>query len=475
MRYITDYFRKLHEEKIRYCHWKSNGHLRDALEGKTDLDLLVEKDDILKFRELTLGHGFKEMKTPDFKNFPGMSDYYGFDEETGALYHLHVHEKLVIGRAGVKEYHIPIERFFLKNTKMQDGVIVPIPEAEIMILSLRMLIKCRIKDMAIDTFRIKDIFPKEITDEFTELHGKISKKVLKEMIKGSGIGVGLEDYELIFKAIIDRKPLGVFLEKRRLQNLLKGYLRIGPARAAAKAYWYSIISRKAVKKVFGIEDKKKLSKGILIAFIGADGAGKTTAIRTSTKWLGWKLVVKTYYMGIPKTLLNRTLYYAVSAIKNMHKVLEKIRMGWISRKIVMVADSLYWIRIAYVRRRISQKMQEEKKSVVCMCDRYFLEQFKKMEEPMDGPRIGIWGDWLKETEQKIYTDIPRPDLLIVMVVTSKVARDREARRPIKKLHEQKVEMISSIPDKEWIVKIDADEPLETVLLNVKKEIWRNLP
>ena len=36
-------FASLNEEKVRYCHWKSNEHLLEGLAGQTDLDVLGKK------------------------------------------------------------------------------------------------------------------------------------------------------------------------------------------------------------------------------------------------------------------------------------------------------------------------------------------------------------------------------------------------------------------------------------------------
>ncbi|MCK4440925.1 MAG: hypothetical protein KAU90_02900, partial [Sulfurovaceae bacterium] len=55
-----DLINKLNKENIRYCHWKSNLLLDDALDGYDDLDLLVSRDDIYKFESLINQLGFKE-------------------------------------------------------------------------------------------------------------------------------------------------------------------------------------------------------------------------------------------------------------------------------------------------------------------------------------------------------------------------------------------------------------------------------
>ncbi len=51
---------KLDKHNIKYCHWKSNLLLNEALDGYDDLDLLVARGDIYRFEMLILSLGFKE-------------------------------------------------------------------------------------------------------------------------------------------------------------------------------------------------------------------------------------------------------------------------------------------------------------------------------------------------------------------------------------------------------------------------------
>ena len=52
---IKQIFSRFDDNAIRYCHWKSNEHLTAAMEGKTDLDLLVKEEDKEKFKKLLTG------------------------------------------------------------------------------------------------------------------------------------------------------------------------------------------------------------------------------------------------------------------------------------------------------------------------------------------------------------------------------------------------------------------------------------
>ncbi len=41
-------FSSWNDNNIKYCHWKSNEHLEDGLNGETDLDLFIQPEDQTK-------------------------------------------------------------------------------------------------------------------------------------------------------------------------------------------------------------------------------------------------------------------------------------------------------------------------------------------------------------------------------------------------------------------------------------------
>ncbi|GMA44423.1 hypothetical protein GCM10025853_18800 [Tetragenococcus halophilus subsp. halophilus DSM 20339] len=42
---LKDLFNELNAQNIRYIHWKSNEHLQAAINGDTDLDIMVHVED----------------------------------------------------------------------------------------------------------------------------------------------------------------------------------------------------------------------------------------------------------------------------------------------------------------------------------------------------------------------------------------------------------------------------------------------
>ena len=69
---IRNLFEELNKRGIRYCHWKSNASLAEALSGQTDIDLLIHRKDDKLFRSILSQLWFRPAITTDGEAFPSM-------------------------------------------------------------------------------------------------------------------------------------------------------------------------------------------------------------------------------------------------------------------------------------------------------------------------------------------------------------------------------------------------------------------
>jgi hypothetical protein len=134
---VRSLFEALNAAEVRYCHWKSTTTLGRALAGRTDLDLLVDGAHVAKFREVVSGIGFKPFVSHSSRRYPGVEDHLGCDPGSGRLVHLHVYQQLILGEHYVKNHVLPLENALLDDTVIRDGVRIPPPHVELMILILR--------------------------------------------------------------------------------------------------------------------------------------------------------------------------------------------------------------------------------------------------------------------------------------------------------------------------------------------------
>ena len=96
-------FEALNQSSVRYCNWKSSIRISEGLEGRTDLDLLVDPRDFTAFQVILLAHGVKTFQPAPGKTYPGIENYLGLDPGTGRLFQLHVHYNLVLGEQNAEQ------------------------------------------------------------------------------------------------------------------------------------------------------------------------------------------------------------------------------------------------------------------------------------------------------------------------------------------------------------------------------------
>lgn len=140
-------FSQLNESKICYCHWKSNEHLREGLDGVTDLDVLLENEDKKRCYKILDNLDFIFCKSQYGSRYPNVVDWVGFDEKSGRMIHLHLHFRMVTGHKGVKEYSLPWYKDVL-DTRLQDnetGVYVSDANYELITLYSRIGLKAHAK------------------------------------------------------------------------------------------------------------------------------------------------------------------------------------------------------------------------------------------------------------------------------------------------------------------------------------------
>ena len=119
---------------VRYCHWKSNWRLPEALRGETDLDLLVHRADMSRFLSVVGALGLKPGSGEDH---PSVWHCYGCDEASGRLFDLHVYYRIITGGT-IKGYHLPVEDMLLGGARPTEaGVCVPEPAAELVLFVIR--------------------------------------------------------------------------------------------------------------------------------------------------------------------------------------------------------------------------------------------------------------------------------------------------------------------------------------------------
>jgi len=460
-----------------YCHWKSNSHLNEGLNGETDLDLLVDSKDKENFETALHLFNFKKVISAPQNRYFGIEDYLGFDYETGKLIHLHVHHLLILGQKFLKNHHLPLEATLFSNLQIKDGIKIPKPEFELFLLTIRSLMKIDIRDVFLYLTKFRNsLLPKDILEEYQMLIKQCSINRFETAIEFSALPVPAEKLSRFLQLVLReklsllftlqlRRHIFISLRPYRNNNLKYIFIRL------FSAYFQHL---PVIKKLIPIKKKALRKQGRSFALVGADGSGKSSLTRDLLKWLSWKIDAKIFYFGIPKYLSLKILNRFISLLLLPKKLAAEKSFN----TIVNTGINLSAIRWLWIAKKRNQLFHQVAKFTagggVALCDRYPMSAFWDMDEAMDGPRIRAemyddnTGKALKE--ESYYSKIGNPDQIFVLHTDIDQLRKRKSDLD-SIIHTKKADAVLAVKDSDSISTINANQPYKDVLLEIKRKIW----
>ncbi|MFZ5858234.1 MAG: hypothetical protein ACOYZ6_15520 [Chloroflexota bacterium] len=426
---ITQLCSTLAAQGIDYCHWKSNSFLHRSASGENDLDLLIGRADAQRFEQILAGLGFKETYLPPSESLPGVRDFYGWDETSERLVHVHAHYQLVLGNDLSKNYRLPIEKAYLDSSTQGDLLRVPAPEFELVVLVIRMTLKHSTWDaMLMRHGQLSKTERIELDDLAT--YENLSK--VDAVLQSLSLSRDLID--LCLRSVQPNCPFWTRVRAgERLQNALRT--------CARRPHWRDVLlkfSRRIwqpiLRRVFGITPKNRFANGgLFVAIVGGDGAGKTTVIETLYKIFAGKFEIEKIHMGKPAwswtTVLMRGLL-KIGTLLHLYPfegdVYEELGQPhgtpWFLRAVCTARDRA----LTYQRaRRLSSNGR------IVICDRYSLAGFMQMDGPQcesaltNVKRQTRFLRFLADREKFYYEQIHPPDLLIVLKLDPEIAVQRK--------------------------------------------------
>jgi len=491
---ITKLFDSLNAQSVRYCHWKSNCNLDHSIRGLTDLDLLVDPSHGEHFRLVLHQRDIKPIVSPPDKQYPAIEDYLGFDPDTGRVYHLHVHYQLILGEQFVKNYRLPLEGAFLNNTRTFQGLVkIPSPEVELVVLSIRALLKYRDRDAIKDIFSIRS--PGLVPNMLREFEYLLKQTDQARISDTLNMHIDFISPEIVLELLTTvvnspRSGWGLYRLRQQLRHELSAYQRYSRWHATRK-YW-----EMSWRKWFpfpGSDSSQKIpaTGGQVIAVIGADGAGKSTIIGELYKWLSWKLQVCRYYMGSQQPSPTTRRIYIVSRIASkIHRVWSGLvgnkhpssRLSfWLQR----LFRNFYHLSVGQDRyHRYIAARRQAAQGVIVLCDRYPLDALWRVMEgrPMDGPQIAVEAGLemdkitgaLSRMEQDIYRKIRPPDHIFALHVSPEISQQRKSDHDPEMIRAKSQALRQMERQGLPVIDVDADQPFEQVLLQIKTALWQLL-
>lgn len=473
--------RALAASGVRFVHWKSNGHLAEALAGETDLDVFADPLQREAVAACLRRQGCVKVQSQPWASYPDVEDWLAVDAATGRFLHLHLHFALVTGLRRVKHLRLPWGEALLLNSDHALDAAWPTPtaEMELMILIVRMWAK-----MPPARRRRDPRLPPHVRRELDWLLARADPAVLRRL--SGELLPGLDAARVAALVSVPPPPdEAVLAVSRSAYEQLRGCYRQSWQGALLRGRWLNLraAGAKELRKVrpATVTGKRVAGPGLVVAVIGSDGSGKSTLTRELCRWLRYKLDVHFYYMGSGEgstRLVDRLRHAAKARIRKDGPKTPRPEgerrarpQGFAAR--LAALHQLGGIRAKLRALREAHRLAQGGSIVV-------LDRFPQNEVMgiYDGPRLqdGRSFAWAARAEAAAFAAAQSlaPHLVVKLVVAPEIGHARKPDHNFATL-KRKAEITEALAfPRSRVVTIDAGQPLEAVILAARQAVWQAL-
>jgi thymidylate kinase len=483
-------------ERITYCRWKSNNALDRSASGDGDLDLLVSRADMPRFTGILARLGFKQAQAPAEKQLHGVLDYFGYDEAADRFIHVHAHFQLIVGRDLTKHYRLLIERPYLESAVQSDLFKVPAAEFEFIVFVIRRVLKHSTWDVILGregTLKTRE------RQELAYLQARINQDRLADILRQH---LPYIDIELFNNCIQALQPSCSLWTRVKTGQQLQTRLQAN-ARPPVPIDIYLKLWRRAAlairRRLFKTSFKYRLaSGGAMIAIVGGDGAGKSTAVDALYAWLSKNLETTQLHLGKPTwswTTITIRVILKIGNLLGLYPVDTSFRETLNQESLVSPGYPWLLRELCKARDRYRTYMRARRfaaKGGLAILDRFPLTQLRLMDRPqadrfitelMAGPqakrfmsphRASPLAKFLVKLEESYYQQTVLPELLIVLRVDPEIAVQRKLDEDATYVRERSAEIWNLEWEHTDAHLIDASKSKTEVLAELKRLVWSEL-
>lgn len=447
---------------VRYLHWKGNNHFEDGLNGNGDVDLLVHFDDREKLYGIFKRLGFLNPHTQKFSYRDFIEDWIGMDRQTGTLVHIHLHFKVVFGDSLLNQFTFKNYELCFENYIERDGCHLQNPSAELLILM------CRVQSGAL-------VKKEKIRENLDYLMSVIDKKDFTDICLKFGLDE--KQAELLLGTVKD----GAF-DFSGAEAAVKSLYELNVSSAQT-----ALLKRKIQYKLYKKNKKKSVSRfmkkalkngGIKIAFLGQDGAGKTTVTSDIIEWLRFKLEARNFYLG------SGDNYFSVQ--KKILRAMPKKKNAILKIIASVLAVSDLKHNAKYVYKTVTKAEKYTRNGGITVFDRYPQTQFAGINDSAkireayikkaDNPLLKKLMVPFARSEEKYIEKAAKlcPDVVVKLMLSPEESLRRKPQEKYE-IVKRKHEIIKALQfDSAQVYTVDVTQKYEDEITEIKNIIWDNL-
>jgi thymidylate kinase len=453
----------LESSGVKYCQWKGHWSGHRWSTGFGDVDLLVARGELSRFRALVGELGFKPAQPQGHRIIPGVESYFGYDPAVPRLLHLHVHYQLVLGDYWKPVYRIPFERELLDRSVPGRLFRIPAPTDQFLVFVLRLMLR----QVGRPLLSLQTRWTSGVQIQLDSLEAGSNREELAALLKRH-LNLDCSVFDRCVRSL--RGECGT-LERAILPWLMHRQLRAHARRPPAAA----VLSAAAEKLVAALGQggrRAHLSDGgAVFALIGGDGAGNSTCARELVRWL------EPAFPTMPADLENppRSLTTLVvgAALELQHRIARRLKRPNRAGELI---ELLRHLCTARDRHRLYLRVQRfAAAGGIAICEGYPIEQNRALVGPaipglLTG-QIGPAAAWVRRVEVAYYQRILRPDAICVLRLDPELAVQRNPNEPADSVRARS----RIIWETDWRLTgahvVDTSRPLPEILQRLKALLW----
>ena len=444
---------------VPYCQWKGHGKRERWESGRGDIDLLVERAAWPAFSNVLGGLGFKPIAAPAGREAAGVAHFFGLDERSGQLIHVHAYSRLMIGLPWRTHYRLPLEDALIDSAVQHDGAVfkTPAPELEAIVLVLRLTLRHSAADL------LRRAPPRWLYGPMPELD-RVEDRTMMVAIARHLPELSLDVFDRCRHALRPSCPAPRRLAARAaLTGCLEAHAARPPVFAAGE---------RVLRKIgLGGPGQRLAGGGAVIALLGGDGAGKSTCAHALRAWLEPRLATVHVHLGRPPRGLTTLLAGGL---------LKTASLAGASPSLIAHLQLLRSLGTARDRYRLYRRARRFATSGgLAICERYPTRENWPLAGPSDAQGYALGAQSalaqrLRRWEHGYYERMTRPDLVVLLRLDPETAVSRKPSEPAAYVRARARVTLDTDWSRSGARIIDAAQPLADVLATLKTQLWRTL-